>query len=119
MEIIKVGESVDEICGYTAVDSELFLPRGVYQSDKGVPIIFDYGYTHAVTPHAENFVRPVKPVIKVMNGLGAKVNITGEGTIVWEFRDDYGVIKRIKVKAYLVPASKVRMFSPQAYFMTE
>ena len=48
-----------------------------------------------------------------MNGLGATAKITGEGTVIWKFRDDFGVMKRIKVKAYLVPASKVRLSSHQ------
>ena len=51
-----------------------------------------------------------------MNGLGATVKITGKGTVLWKFRDDFGVMKRIKVKAYLVLASKVRLFSSQSYF---
>ena len=90
-----------------------------YQDDKGVNVIFEPRCTHALTPYKSNFVVRIRSVTKVMNGLGAKVNITGEGTIVWKFRDDYGVTKRIKVKAYLVPASKVRLFSPQAYFQSE
>ena len=51
-----------------------------------------------------------------MNGLGATVNVVGVGTVGWSFRDDYGVMRRVLVKAYLVPASKVRIFSPQQYF---
>ena len=51
-----------------------------------------------------------------MNGLGATAKITGEGTVIWKLRDDFGVMKRLRVKAYLVPASKVGLFSPQAYF---
>ena len=61
----------------------------------------------------------IKPVNKVMNGLGATANITGEGTFLWKFRDDFRINKSIKVKAYLVPASKVRLFSPQFYFRSE
>ena len=54
-----------------------------------------------------------------MNGLGATVNVVGEGTIGWSFRDDYGVKRKVQVKEYIVPASKVRLFSPQAYFIQE
>ena len=53
---------------------------------------------------------------KLIN-LCAAVNVVGEGTIGWSFRDDYGVKKKVQVKAYLVPASKVILFSPQAYFI--
>ena len=34
-------------CAYTALEDYLFLQRGIYNSDKGVPIIFDSGCTHA------------------------------------------------------------------------
>ena len=54
-----------------------------------------------------------------MNGLGATATITGIGTVGWSFRDDYGVLKRVLVEAYLIPSSKVRLFSPQQYFKQE
>ena len=115
----SINDGFTDMNGYTAVDTDLFLPKGLYKGEKGVEIIFDSGCTHAVTPHEADFVGRIKPVTKVMNGLGANANITGEGTVIWEFRDDYGVTKRIQVKAYLVPASKVRIFIPQAYFQLE
>jgi len=54
-----------------------------------------------------------------MNGLGATANVVGEWTILWSFRDDFGVIQKVRVKAYHIPASKVRLFSPQFYFQQE
>ena len=51
-----------------------------------------------------------------MNGLGAASQVTGEETIEWTFRDDYGIEKYIQVKGYHIPSSKVRLFSPQKYF---
>ena len=83
LEIIKVGESVEDVYGYTAVDSDLFLPRGMYKVDKGVDIIFDSGCTHVVAPHGADFVGHNMPVTKVINVLGTSVNIIGEETIVW------------------------------------
>ena len=119
---MKVGEKKESskvYYGYTVLEQDLFLPKGVYNSEKGVPIIFDSGCTNAVTPYASDFMGKLTPVSKPMNGLGATTQITGEGYVVWKFRDDFGVKKRIKVKAYLVPASKVRLFSPQSYFLGE
>ena len=120
LEVFQVGDMSNKMAykigGYTAVDDDFFLPKGIYKADEGVPIIFDSGCTYAVTPHEEDFVETIKPVSKVMNGLGAQAKIIGEGTVLWKFRDDFGVSRRVKVKAYLVPASKVRLFSPQAYF---
>ena len=39
--------------------------------------------------------------------------------MLWSFYDDYGVIQHIKVKAYYIPSSPVRLFSPQHYFKKE
>ena len=47
-----------------------------------------------------------------MNGLEAIAEVVGEWAIICQFRDDFGVIKYVKVPAYLVPASKVRLLSP-------
>lgn len=49
-----------------------------------------------------------------MNGLGSKVKIVGEGTVSCSFRDDYGVIKKVKVKAHQVPANKSAYSVPNA-----
>ena len=118
IQILKVGKegTKTKISGYTAIDDDLFLPKGVYKNEKGVDIIFDSGCTHAVTPYTQDFVGPITPTSKSMNGLGATAKITGEGTVLWQFRDDFGVTKKIRIKAYLVPASKIRLFSTQAYF---
>ena len=79
--------------------------------------MFDSGCTLAVTPFESDFQGPITPVKKQMNGLGATAQVTGEGTIGFIFRYDYGVDKYIQVKGYHVPASKVRLFSPQQYFL--
>ena len=91
----------------------------MYNSDRGIPIIFDSGYTHEVIYFKVDFIGDIKPVRKLMNGLGATSEFVEEGTVLWQFRDDFGVIKRVKVPIYLVPASKVRIFSPQSYFRQE
>ena len=78
-----------------------------------VPVIFDSGCIRAVSPFTSDLIGQIAPVNKLMNGLGAKVKTVGEGTILWSVRDDYGVIKKVKVKAYHAPASKVRLLSPQ------
>ena len=84
-----------------------------------MPIIFDSGCTNAVTPYASDCIGKITPVSKSMNGLGATAQITGEGYVVWKFRDNFGVENGIRVKTYLVSVSKVRLFSPQSYFHAE
>ena len=53
-----------------------------------------------------------------MNGLSSKENVEAEGMVAWHFLDDYGVTQRVKVRAFYVPSSGVRLFSPQDYFKT-
>ena len=115
--IISVFKKPSMIHSFTALYFDLFRPRGYYGKADGIPIIFDSGYTHTLTPFASDFIGSITPVNKSMNGLGAAVNVVGEGIIGWSFRDNYGVKRKIQVKAYLVSASKVRLFSPQAYFI--
>ena len=117
--IYSDGIITPDTCAYTSLENDLFLPRGIYNIDKGVSIIFDSGCTHAVTPFENYFVGKVKPVGKLMNGLGVTADIVGEETVLWQFYDEFGVIKRVKVPAYLVSASKVGLFSPQSYFRQE
>ena len=77
---------------------------------------FYSGCTTSVTPKKSDFVGDIKTVDKVMQGLSSTTKITGEGTIKWKIRDDFGVEQAIEVKWLLVPESKVRLFSPHSYF---
>ena len=36
--------------------------------------------------------------------------------MLWIFYDDCGVLQRVQIKAYYIPTSNVRLFSPQNYF---
>ena len=103
---------------YTSIDSEIFDPRGYYCKDDTTPIVFDSGCTVAVTPHLSDFIRPPAKVTKTMNGLTSKASVEAEGMVAWNFLDDYGVTQRVKVRAFYVPSSGVRLFSPQDYFKT-
>ena len=68
MEVIKVGENKvkddeyeskcvllftpnNKYCAFTALDDDLFAPRGYYVKKKyGIPVIFDSGCSHILTP---------------------------------------------------------------------
>ena len=54
-----------------------------------------------------------------MIGLSSTAQVEGEGMVNWSFYDDYGVIQHVKVQAYYIPSSTVRLFSPQHYFKQE
>ena len=79
-------------------------------------IVFYSRCTTSVTVHREDFIGEVKVVNKIILGLSSTAKVAGEGIVKWTLRDDFGVEQKIEVNALLVPASKVRLFSPQSYF---
>ena len=64
---------------------------------------------------SKNFIENIKSVQKTMPGLLPTANVDGEGTGEWSFYDDYGFIQYLRVKAYYILSSTVRLFSPQQY----
>ncbi len=73
---------INKLNGYTALDDDLFVPKGYYIGDNdNIPVIFDSGYHHAVAPVESDFVGRITPYHKQMNGLGATVTIMGVGTV--------------------------------------
>ena len=66
-----------------------------------------------MAPIESDFIGKITPAYKQMNGLGTTATVIGFGTVGWSFRDDYRVMRKVLVKAYLIRASKVRLFSPQ------
>ena len=114
-------DNIPQTCDhcYTALDDDLFLPRGRYVGKDGVPIIFDTGCSISVTPHKQDFVGTIRPMNKLMTGLSSKAEIKGAGKVKWEFRDDFGVSQVILVEAYYIPTSSARLLSPQSYFQQE
>ena len=106
-----VYETSKNNCAFTALEDNLFLPRRCYKEDDGVLVIFESGCTHAVTSFVSDFIGKITPLNKLMNGLGATTSVLGEGNVLWSFRDDFEVLNKLRVNAYHVPASKVRLFS--------
>ena len=84
--------------------------------DTITPIMFDSGCTMVVTPFKNDVVVHSKPSTRTMNGISASAPVEGKGEVSWDFVDDYGVTQQTRIKAFLVPASKVGVFSPHAYF---
>ena len=71
LEVVRIGENQENKISLfitdannplgncyvlTGLDNDLFLPKGYYSGDGGIPIIFDSGCTHAVTPFKADFV---------------------------------------------------------------
>ena len=101
-----------------SAESDLYLPKGCYVGIEGNLILFDSGCTMTVTPYLDDFVGDIKYVKgKEMQGLSSITKIVGIGMVEWDFQDDYGVKRTIRIKVNYVPDAKFRLFSPQAYFL--
>ena len=70
----------------------------------------------AVTTYIQDFIKPPTKVQKSMNGLSSVTSVEGGEMVEWNFLDDYGISQIIKVRAFYVPVSRFRIFSPQDYF---
>ena len=94
--------------------------RGLYiGEDTNIHIVFDSGFSVSITPSKDYFQGKMTPVTKTMAGLGTPAQIDEEGIVSWKVKDDYGVTQVIKIKAYYIPSSSIRLFSPQSYFIQE
>ena len=101
---------------FTALEEDLFPPSGYYLDETSTPIVFDSKCSIAVMPYRHDFVGPIRPSTRSMNGILSFASVEGEVEVLWDFVDDYGVAQQVRFKAFLVPASKVRLFIPQEYF---
>ncbi|CAJ1961247.1 unnamed protein product [Cylindrotheca closterium] len=94
--------------------------RSVYinvDSKGELPIVIDTGASFSLTPNLEDFVtKPIACGTKSLNGLSSITPVLGIGEVEWKIRDMHGTIKSIRVSAYYVPDTNIRLLSPQSYF---
>ena len=67
---------------FTALEEDLFMPRGFYVGSGDKPVVFDSGCTMSITPFKEDFVGKIDPVQKTITGLSSTVEVEGEGTVL-------------------------------------
>jgi hypothetical protein len=90
-------------------------------------VIFDSGCSLAISPNRENFIgdlcwgdfigdlrRPIQDLR--LGGMANGMLIEGIGVVEWSFESSSGATVTIKTECYYVPASKVRLISPQRLF---
>ena len=102
---------------------ELSRRMTVYMSQQEqdvLPIVIDSGASKSLTPNLQDFVGPIQPAeISSLNGLSGTTAVRGFGTVQWMVRDDMGVARTIKTKAYYVPEASICLFSPQTFFQEQ
>lgn len=81
-----------------------------------VPIVFDTGCSHSVTPFLDDFVSELEdPSTLALTGLTDSVKVEGEGWVEWPIKDYFGQSAIIRTRAYYIPTASVRLYSPQEY----
>jgi hypothetical protein len=82
------------------------------------PIVFDTGASISISPSKADFISwdDVDPSSLSLQGINTRTKVAGAGIVSWSVRDDIGIIRTIKTRAFFIPDSAVRLFSPQAYF---
>ena len=60
---------------YTALDDDLYGPKGYYLGADQIPVIFDSECTVAITPFTEDFVGPIHKCNKTTGGLTCKAQV--------------------------------------------
>ena len=71
-----------QISSYTAIEEDLYSPKGYYIGIDHIPIIFDSGCTVAITPFIGDFVGPIQKCNKTIGGLTGKAVVSGEGKVI-------------------------------------
>ena len=108
----KPPVNIFQACVYLSNDALLSSKHSAY-----TPIVFDTGASISLTPFIEDFVDGGLEECKDdrINGINSSAVVKGEGWIEWTIRDKHNNVCLVRTRAYYVPSSRVRLFSPQAY----
>ena len=83
-------------------------------------VIWDSGASMSITHDKRDFVGPLKsPGLKTkLQGIAKGLRIEGHGHVMWAMHDSEGMLRLIKLPAYYVPKSKVRLLSTTSLLQT-
>ena len=84
------------------------------------PVIWDSGASVTISPHRCNFVGPIKapPLHLSLRGIAKGLRIEGVGHVAWAFVADNGMLRTLKVPAYLVTKSQARLLATTSLLQT-
>ena len=72
------GHNTNEL-SFTAIDGDLYVPKGYYIQEDNTKIIFDSGCSVSIAPFTSDFVGPLLPSNKTIGELTGKAKVEGEG----------------------------------------
>jgi hypothetical protein len=90
--------------------------RAALPKEETFSVIWDSGASACITFDKEDFVGPFKPpsTITYLKGISSGLRIHGQGHVMWTITDSHGQLRILKVPAYYVPKSQVRLLSTAA-----
>ena len=93
--------------------------RSSMPSHASYPIIWDSGASVCITNDEKDFVGPIRslPSLQV-KGIANRMKATARGTVVWTILDTNGMPRSLKLPAFLVPKTSVRLLSTQSLLQT-
>jgi hypothetical protein len=83
-------------------------------------VIWDSGASISISPSKKDFVGEFTsaPITVRLMGLAKGLRICGKGHVMWAFQDTTGQLRLVKVPAYYVPSSPVRLLSTTSLLQT-
>ena len=123
------AQQVDEVVAFcvaldpTFIHAALCAPHKVKEAmppDSSFRLIWDSGASHCITNNKKDFIGPIRSagLIKTLTGLARGLFIRGVGTVAWTVLDVNGKPRTLKVDAYFVPGSPVRLLSTSQLLQT-
>ncbi len=105
------------------INAALCAPHKVKEAmptDSSFKLIWDSGASHCITNNSKDFVGPIRSAgfMKTLTGLARGLVIKGVGTVTWTVLDVNGKPRTLKMEAYLVPKSPVRLLSTTQLLQT-
>ena len=84
------------------------------------PVIWDSGASISISPHRSDFVGPLEtpPIGIKLQGIAKGLTIQGIGHVAWAFVDNSGMLRTLKIPAYLVPGATARLLSTNSLLQT-
>ena len=94
--------------------------RSSLPKNASYPIIWDSGASLSISPNKKDFVGPYTKATTALRvkGLANGLRIEGRGHVLWSVLDVKGQLRMLKVPAYHVPGSRVRLLSTTSLMQT-
>jgi hypothetical protein len=115
MIVENAGQDKEAMNGESNINSMLESRPTRARQLRYFDVIVDTGCSHSCTPCIDDFIAgTLKPYHATVSGIADELKITHRGVVHYELLDDNFNIVAIETSAFLVPAMKERLFSPQA-----